>query len=221
MIALEVALERPDAVDHVAADRGARRRPGRWPIAWNHIQLELDRPRSASEGLALARQLAMTTYRSEADFDDRFGRGREPDGRFSIASYLDHQGDKLLERFDPDTYRVLVRVMDGHDVGRDRGGIVEALPGARRGRHRASRASASRATSCTAPDQVRRARRRAAAAGVGRHATARSARSRATTRSSIEWDQLDRDRRARRSPTGSRAPCAAARIAPEAVAGAA
>jgi homoserine O-acetyltransferase len=77
--------------------------------------------------MALARQLAMTTYRSEADFDGRFGRAIQPDGRFAIASYLDHQGDKLVERFDPDTYRVLVRVIDGHDVGRDRGGTVEAL----------------------------------------------------------------------------------------------
>ena len=85
-------------------------------IAWNHIQLELV-DRLGDEGLALARQLAMTTYRSEADFDGRFGRAREPDGRFSINSYLDHQGDKLVDRFDRDTYRALVRVMDGHDVG--------------------------------------------------------------------------------------------------------
>ena len=47
----------------------------------------------------------MTTYRSEADFDERFGRDVEPDGRPSIVSYLDHQGAKLVERFDPLTYR--------------------------------------------------------------------------------------------------------------------
>jgi homoserine O-acetyltransferase len=43
-----------------------------------------------------------------------------------VASYLDYQGDKILGRFDPDTYRVLVRIMDGHDVGRGRGGISAA-----------------------------------------------------------------------------------------------
>ncbi len=69
----------------------------------------------------------MTTYRSEVDFDSRFGRDLEPDGRLSIASYLDYQGRKLIERFDPDTYRILVRAMDLHDIGRGRGGIVEAL----------------------------------------------------------------------------------------------
>jgi homoserine O-acetyltransferase len=125
MIALEVALERPEAVDHVLP-MAAPAATGPMAIAWNHIQLELI-DRLGTEGLALARQLAMTTYRSEADFDGRFGRAIQPDGRFAISSYLDHQGDKLNERFDPDTYRLLVRIMDGHDVGRDRGGIAEAF----------------------------------------------------------------------------------------------
>ena len=95
-------------------------------VGWNHIQLELI-DRLGWEGLALARQLAMTTYRSEADFETRFDRTIQEDGRYAISSYLDHQGVKLLERFDPDTYRVLVRVIDSHDVGRGRGGTVEAL----------------------------------------------------------------------------------------------
>jgi homoserine O-acetyltransferase len=125
MIAQEFALERPDAVDHLLP-MAAPAALGAMSIAWNHIQLELI-DRLGADGLALARQLAMTTYRSEEDFDGRFGRAREADGQFSIASYLDHQGDKLLGRFDLDTYRVLVGVMDGHDVGRDRGGIVAAF----------------------------------------------------------------------------------------------
>lgn len=125
MIALEVALDRPDRVDHVVPI-AAPAATGPMAIAWNHVQLGLIE-RLGEEGLALARQVAMTTYRSEVDFDRRFGRDREPDGRFSIVSYLDHQGEKLLGRFDPDTYATLVRIMDGHDVGRDRGGIVAAF----------------------------------------------------------------------------------------------
>src|SRR5690349_1732666 len=94
MIAQEVALERPDAVDHLLP-MAAPAATGPMAIAWNHIQLEaIDA--LGDRGLELARQLAMTTYRSEADFDERFARGREPDGRFSIASYLDHQGRKLV-----------------------------------------------------------------------------------------------------------------------------
>jgi homoserine O-acetyltransferase len=95
-------------------------------LGWNHIQIELI-DRLGWEGVALAPQVAMTTYRSESDFDTRLGREVQEDGRFAISSYLDHQGVKLLERFDPDTYRVLARVIDSHDLGRDRGGAVEAL----------------------------------------------------------------------------------------------
>lgn len=125
MISLEVALARPDHVGHLLPI-AAPAQTGAMAIAWNHIQLQLV-DRLGAEGLALARQLAMTTYRSETDFDGRFGRRTEEDGRFAVNSYLDYQGDKLLERFDADTYRVLVGIMDGHDIGRDRGGVMAAF----------------------------------------------------------------------------------------------
>lgn len=125
MVALEVALERPAAVRHVLPI-AAPAATGPLAVAWNHLQVTLVE-RLGDEGLALARQLAMTTYRSEADFDGRFGRRVEPDGRPSVVSYLEHQGRKLLDRFDADTYRVLARAMDHHDVGRDRGGVDRAL----------------------------------------------------------------------------------------------
>ena len=99
---------------------------GPMAVAWNHLQVELI-DRLGLDGLALARALAMTTYRSEADFDERFGRDLEPDGRPSIVSYLDHQGRKLIDRFDPATYRVLAGAMDRHDVGVGRGGLTAAL----------------------------------------------------------------------------------------------
>ncbi|HEY3336357.1 MAG TPA: homoserine O-acetyltransferase [Candidatus Limnocylindrales bacterium] len=186
MIAQEVALERPDAVDHLLP-MAAPAATGAMAIAWNHIQLELIE-QLGEAGLALARQLAMTTYRSEEDFEGRFGRERESDGRFSISSYLDHQGDKLLGRFDPDTYRVLVRVMDGHDVGRGRGGVVEA--------YRALAASGTGVTGIGIPgdilygvDQVRTLVDSAAAAGVD--ATYREIRStKGHDAFLIEWDQL-------------------------------
>jgi len=69
----------------------------------------------------------MTTYRSEADFDERFGRSRGADGRLSIVSYLEHQGRKLVDRFDAATYRVLTGAMDRHDIGEGRGGIDGAF----------------------------------------------------------------------------------------------
>jgi len=125
MVALEVALARPDAVQTVMPI-AAPAATGPMAVAWNHIQVSLI-DRLGLDGLALARQLAMTTYRSEADFDDRFGRSVEPDGRPSIVSYLDHQGRKLVERFDPLTYRVLAGAMDRHDIGAGWGGLDRAF----------------------------------------------------------------------------------------------
>jgi homoserine O-acetyltransferase len=125
MVALEVALLRPSSVDHVVPI-AAPAATGAMAIAWNHIQIELVE-RLGDEGLSLARQLAMTTYRSETDFGERFGRQLEPDGGFSIISYLGHQGAKLVERFDGETYRILARAMDHHDIGAERRGRDAAL----------------------------------------------------------------------------------------------
>ena len=86
MVALEVALERPAAVRHVLP-MAAPAATGPLAIAWNHIQARLI-DRLGDDGLALARELAMTTYRSEADFEERFGRDTEPDGRGSRSSAI-------------------------------------------------------------------------------------------------------------------------------------
>jgi homoserine O-acetyltransferase len=125
MVALEVALERPGDISRVVPI-AAPARIGQLAVGWDHIQLEIV-DRLGMDGLDLARQLAITTYRSEIDFEQRFTGRVEPDGTPSVVSYLRHQGRKLLERFDPDTYRTLVLAMDAHDVGRGRGGLVAAL----------------------------------------------------------------------------------------------
>ena len=125
MVALEVALARPDAIRHVAPI-AAPASIGPLAIAWNHLQLQLI-DQLGLQGLSLARQLAMTTYRSETDFAERFGQSVETDGRHAVVSYLDYQGDKLVDRFDPATYRILVGAMDGHDIARTHGSIESAL----------------------------------------------------------------------------------------------
>jgi homoserine O-acetyltransferase len=125
MVVQEIGVERPHAVRRLLPI-AAPAATGPMAVAWNHIQEELIR-RLGDEGMALARQLAMTTYRSEADFEERFARNREPDGTPSILSYLRYQGVKLVDRFDRDTYRVLAGCMDLHDISRGRGSISEAL----------------------------------------------------------------------------------------------
>ena len=84
-------------------------------------------------GLGLARRIGHLSYRSELELDTRFGHspqaGEDPytAGRYAVESYLDHQADKLVRRFDANSYLVLSRAMDHHDVGRDRGGAAAAL----------------------------------------------------------------------------------------------
>ena len=125
MVALEVALDRPGEISRVVPI-AAPARIGQLAIGWDHIQLDMI-DRLGAKGLDLARQLAMTTYRSEVDFEQRFAGRFEAEDTPAVVSYLQHQGHKLLERFDADTYRTLVRAMDTHDIGRDRGGPVAAL----------------------------------------------------------------------------------------------
>ncbi|MGI8456651.1 MAG: homoserine O-acetyltransferase MetX [Propionibacteriaceae bacterium] len=84
-------------------------------------------------GLGVARRIAHLTYRSASELDVRFGRGHQRPAApgeppyFQVQSYLDHHGDKLVGRFDANSYVVLTQAMNNHDVGRDRGGVAAAL----------------------------------------------------------------------------------------------
>ncbi len=90
---------------------------GEWPMA----------------GMAVARQIAHITYRSELEMNTRFGRSEQPGedpavgGRFAVQSYLEYHGTKLSRRFDPNSYLRLTEAMNSHDIGRGRGGFAAAL----------------------------------------------------------------------------------------------
>ena len=91
------------------------------------------------EGLATARMLAQVTFRTEEVFADRFGRLLAPGDkpredrsfdlwqRFEVERYLDHHGTKLVRRFDANSYLVIGKALDLHDVGRGRGGLEAAM----------------------------------------------------------------------------------------------
>jgi homoserine O-acetyltransferase/O-succinyltransferase len=108
-------------------------------------------------GLALARQIAMLSYKSATLFDERFGRrpnrtsrengpstGSNPDGedpwgpngcgliggRFDIAGYLDYQGKRFIDRFDANTYLAILRTMETWDPLRGQS-PVQAFGGVR------------------------------------------------------------------------------------------
>ena len=92
---------------------------------------------SPHESLALARMVSQITFRSDDVFTDRFGREVvDPievlDGqRFEVERYLEYHGDKLVRRFDANTYLLLSKAMDLHDLARGRGGMDAALGRAR------------------------------------------------------------------------------------------
>lgn len=87
------------------------------------------------QGLSLARQIAMLSYKSAPLFEERYGRnpnrsGEDPwsndglasglsggliGGRFDIAGYLDHQGRRFIDRFDANAYLAILRTMDTWD----------------------------------------------------------------------------------------------------------
>lgn len=75
-----------------------------------------------SRGLSVARMMAHITYLSEDAFSEKFGRaaqfGHHEPGfgiDFAVESYLEHQGEAFLTRFDALSYLYLTRVMDYFD----------------------------------------------------------------------------------------------------------
>jgi len=91
--------------------------------------------RSPDAGLAIARRIAHLTYRGEDELDRRFANtaqdGEDPadGGRYAVQSYLEHQGAKLVSRFDAGSYVTLSDSLSSYDVGAGRGGVAAALRG--------------------------------------------------------------------------------------------
>ena len=138
MQALQWAVEFPEWVERVVAMGTTQLNA--LGIGLNHLQREAIRldpewlggdyydgegPRA---GLALARGIAMTTYKSAELFHAR--HGRKPDrkgvapwekesGRFDIAGYLEYQGQLFWQRFDANAYITITKAMDLWDPQRD------------------------------------------------------------------------------------------------------
>lgn len=85
------------------------------------------------DGLSIARGIGQYSYRTATEFEDRFWHAPQEEeaplkgGRYAIDSYLQHQGEKLAHRFDPNSYILLSEAMNHHDIGRGRGGTAQAL----------------------------------------------------------------------------------------------
>jgi len=144
MNALDWAKRHPDHVDRVipvataarldpqivALDGIARRAITSDP-SWQGGDYYGGGPRPEN-GLAIARQIGHVTYLSKSSMSDKFGRRSasrdaardsfpvDPAADFfpyrDVESYLDYQGEKFAERFDPNSYLYLSRAMDNYDL---------------------------------------------------------------------------------------------------------
>ena len=128
MQALEFAAQFPDRVKRlIALSFTAQTTPG--TVACRQVQrraIMADpnykngnyRPgHGPVEGMRIARELGMTSYRSREEFDARFdwkptGPPHYSDLTFDVESYMDYQGEKFARVYDPNCYLLLSRAAD-------------------------------------------------------------------------------------------------------------
>jgi homoserine O-acetyltransferase len=144
MQALEFALEvtRPMTKSVVSLCSSGRHQP--WQIGISECQRQaiyadplwksgmFSEDSAPTQGLAVARMIAMVTYRSHPAYWTKFGRSlvsvRQNFSVFDVEEYLRAQGRKFYERsFDAGAYVRLTQAMDSHDVARGRGDYYDVL----------------------------------------------------------------------------------------------
>ncbi len=90
---------------------------------------------SPAAGLAVARMIGHITYMSEESLDGKFGRDWHTAAapayhfhpEFAVESYLQHQGQKFVNRFDANSYLYITKALDYFDVARGYNSLPEAL----------------------------------------------------------------------------------------------
>ena len=121
MCALAFARDYPEALGQLCII-GAAHRPYPIGVGWRGIQrrivrlgLDAGRPK---DGLKLARELAMTTYRTPAEFADRFKleETNTNPSQFDICDYLGSRGDVFAENMDAQRFLALSESIDLHRV---------------------------------------------------------------------------------------------------------
>jgi len=125
MQALEWAYRHPERVRAIAPLCCPARQSAQ-ALALNWLQVKAIEA-DPKNGLKLARQMGLLTYRSFDDFETRFSREQRADGHYQVLSYLEHHGDKFVDRFDPISYLRLTQAMIDWDIGHGRGGTEAAL----------------------------------------------------------------------------------------------
>ena len=90
---------------------------------------------SPDKGLAIARMIGHITYLSEQSMREKFGRqlrnadeySYDFDSEFAVETYLDHQGQSFVERFDANSYLYITKASDYFDLIKDYGSLSKAF----------------------------------------------------------------------------------------------
>lgn len=133
---LEWAIMYPDKIRNLAVIAGnAFASP--WNIALNEAQRMAivadstflhNKPEGGHQGLKTARAIALISYRtSEALNSIQKETDLNKVSDFKAASYLQHQGNKFIKRFNSYSYMTMTRLFDSHNVGRGCKSIENAL----------------------------------------------------------------------------------------------
>jgi homoserine O-acetyltransferase len=152
MQAFEWSILFPDQVDAVVAIAST---PALQPqgVAWNAIAREsimrdpawqggryYGTGQAPDAGMGVARMVGHITYLSAQALDDKFGRRLQvsddvrytiTEPEFQVESYLRHQANSFVKRFDANTYLYMSRALTYFDLARQHGGgsLARALAG--------------------------------------------------------------------------------------------
>src|SRR5690606_12198562 len=133
---LEWAVLQPEVFEHIIPIAcNAFHSP--WGIAFNEAQrlaIEADPTwkesdaRAGMEGLKAARAIGMISYRHYDTFQaTQSEKTADKTDDFRAATYQRYQGEKLANRFNAYTYWLLSKLMDSHNLGRNRKSPEDAL----------------------------------------------------------------------------------------------
>lgn len=87
-------------------------------------------PQAGARGLKAARAIGMLTYRNYQTFvRTQSDPDKDKTDGFRAASYINYQGDKLVNRFNAQTYWLLTKAMDSHNIARGRAADMATLLG--------------------------------------------------------------------------------------------
>ncbi|WP_253906396.1 homoserine O-acetyltransferase [Chitinophaga sp. SYP-B3965] len=81
---------------------------------------------AGARGLKAARAIGMLTYRNYKTFmRAQTDPDKEKTDNFKASSYINYQGDKLVKRFNAQSYWLLTKAMDSHNIARGRHQDIE------------------------------------------------------------------------------------------------